>query len=175
MSQADWLHLSETQSVDTASGQFLNWQASFKPASFFKALQRHALGVKQSLVEGRVLLFIKRTINVIVASFVIAGSAKGDIQINGIRGDYGSDSVVKIELVAARKFHYRRSQGFGRERTSRDDGDVSLRDVFDFFTNDTNEWFCFNAFGDQFGKGMPIDSQRCTCRDTCSSRSFHHE
>src|SRR5262245_9762210 len=132
MSQANWLHRTETQGIHTSSGQLLNRQAGFKPASLLKTLQRDALGVNQSLIKGCVLLFVQQAIEVVVAAFVITSGPKGNIQIDGIGGDYRSDSIVKIELVAAGQLPDRRSQGFRRERTGGDDGDVSLRNVFDF-------------------------------------------
>src|SRR5262249_52536911 len=105
ISQTNRLHRTETKRVNSATRQLLNRQTGFKPSCFFKSLKRNALGVDQTGIESQVLLFVKRAVQIIVATFVVSRGGKGDRLIYGLRGDDGRDCIIKIELIASGYLH----------------------------------------------------------------------
>jgi len=62
-------------------------------------LERNTLSLNQGLIEFRVLFFVERTIQVVVATFVVTSSFEGDRGVDSFGGNDGRDSVVEIELV----------------------------------------------------------------------------
>src|SRR5258708_17751236 len=76
--QPDRLHRSIAQGVDATARKFLDRKTRFEPARLFESLERDAVRFKQSLVETRVLLFVKRAVEIIVSAFAITRRAKSN-------------------------------------------------------------------------------------------------
>src|SRR5436309_3195791 len=105
VSQTNRLHRPVAQCVNATPCKFFNRQTRLKPSGLLEALERNALGVDESIIKARVIFFIKRAIQIIVAALVITRSAKGYLLIDRVGGDYRRDSIVEVKLIVARQTH----------------------------------------------------------------------
>src|SRR5882672_191326 len=173
--QTDRLHGSVAQSVNTAAREFFDRQTRFEPARLFEALEWDAVRFNQSFVETRVLFFVKRTVEIIVAAFAIASGAKGNCLIYRISRDDRRDGVVEIHLVVAGQFHDLPRQGIGSERTGGDDRDYVTGNRGDFFADDLNLRIVLDALGNVLSKLLTVDGQSRARGHTGRGRGCHHQ
>src|SRR2546421_7439618 len=112
VTKTDGLHRPVAQCVNAAPRQLFNRQTRLKPSGLLEALERNALGVDESIIEARVIFFIKRAVQIIVAALVITRGAKGHFKIDRVGGDYRRDSIVEVKLIVARQTHDLRCESF---------------------------------------------------------------
>src|SRR5687767_3767402 len=108
IAQALWFHRTKAQSFHASPGDLLDRQTRFKPARFLEAFQRHRLSHEQFVDERLILGAVHRAIDVIVATLIVSGRLERDRHVDRIGRYDRCDRVVKIELVVACEFHYRR-------------------------------------------------------------------
>src|SRR5689334_11615234 len=70
--QPDRFHWTKPQGVATTSGHLFDRQAAFKVLGILETVQRNLFRRHQRIVKPLVLLFSKRTVDVIIAAFTIA-------------------------------------------------------------------------------------------------------
>src|ERR1700682_690787 len=173
--KADWLHRAEAQGMNTAPSCLFDWQTGLKPARLFEALQRNTIGGYQRLVETSILCLIKGTIQIIVASFVVARRPKGNLCIYRIGRDDRRDGVVEIKLIAAGQLHDFCGQGFGRKRSGGNNAYLIVRDAGYFFTNQFNARVLSDLLSDISRELFTINSQGCSRRNSRGGSRLHDE
>src|ERR1700730_16244560 len=82
------LHRTVTQRVAPATRKLLDGQAALEVHRLFELVKRNRFGAEQRLVEPAVLLYIERTVQIVVAAFIVASRAKRDIAVDGFRIDH---------------------------------------------------------------------------------------
>src|ERR1043166_3946643 len=160
VSQPYGLHRPEAQRVAPAPREFFNRQTSLEPARLLEALQWHALGGDERVVEARVLLFVHRTVEVVVAALAVARGAEGDFGVDRISRDDRRDGVVEVEARAARQPRDLFGQGVGAERAGGDDRYRVVGDARRLLADERDVRVRGDALRDEFGELVAVNGER---------------
>ena len=159
------------QGLATTLGHHFDWQAAVKIGRAFPVLELGFFTSNQGIDKGAVLVFIHRTIDIVLArsarpDLIIARLEPADIHIDTVKMHDGCYGVKKGEGIGAGLLLDRFGQSRSCQRTGRNDclGPVSGRQACHFFTADGNEGMGFNRCGDCIGEPVPIHGQSTSGR-----------
>src|SRR5438270_13641491 len=82
VTESHGFHRPEAQRVAPAPREFFDGETRLEPARLLEALQRDALRRDERVVEARVLFFIHRAVEVVVAALAVARGAEGDLRVD---------------------------------------------------------------------------------------------
>ena len=118
--EADRLHRPEAQGVLAATGEFLDRQAALEEQGPFELAQLDRVRLEQPAVEGPVLQFVERAVQVVVAALAVAGSPEQHFVVQTVTRDNRSDRVVEVEMVGTNQLLELTRQRFRGQGPGRD-------------------------------------------------------